>query len=270
MVYLRQHPPARSQYRSPRRMKPTGLIVVHTAESAMDTVGPDTGAENVAAFIARRTDAPGSYHIIADSDSRIRLVRFTDEAYGDGTGSNLYAMHLSAACRTVDWKNMSSARKAGYVKQMAEGAATYARWVKKQYGITIPAKRVSRDESSAGRPGFISHGERDPGRRTDPGSDFPWDDFIASFSRIMGYDKPNDTKLIPLTVEARKKVNAAAIANRQAARALRQVEAEAKRVGRNNLAANFGKRAGWFTSQAKAAVKRRKWVNGRTQWLRKR
>lgn len=197
MAYLVKNPPARTQFRHPRRAKPSGLIVVHTAENAMDTVGEDTGAENVAAFIARRTDAPGSYHILADSDSRLRLVPFTAEAYGDGTGSNPYAMHLSAACRTTDWKKMSAARRAGFVNQMARGAATYAKWLKKNYGIDIPSRRVTRSESSAGKAGFITHGERDPGRRTDPGADFPWDEFFEAFDKRMGRSTVKPKRQMP-------------------------------------------------------------------------
>lgn len=269
MVYLRKNPPARSQYRSPRREDPSGLIVIHTAESALDSIGPDSGAENVAAFIARRTDAPGSYHILADSDSRIRLVRFTDEAYGDGTGSNPFAIHISAACRTTDWKTMSADQRKGFIEQMAGGAAVAAKWVKKNYGVTVPSKRITKVQSDERKPGFITHAERDPSRRSDPGADFPWDDFLAEFSRRMGYDNPDDSKLTPLVVEARKKYNTAVVANNQAARAARAAANEADRIGRKKLATNIRKRAAWSTKQAKAIARRRKWFKGRVQWLRK-
>ena len=33
--------------------------------------------------------------------------------------------------------------------------------------------------------GFISHGERDPGRRSDPGAGFPWDEFLERFAEKM-------------------------------------------------------------------------------------
>ena len=182
-AYLVDNPPRRRQFRE-RTRKPTGCIVVHTAESVMDTVGPDTGAENVAAFIRNRTD-PGSYHVLADSDSRIRLVPFTHAAYGDGTGSNEFAVHVSAACRTTDWARMSKTRRAGFIDQLARGAATAAKWLKRTHGINVPARRITRAQSETGAAGFISHGERDPGRRTDPGSDFPWDEFLERYADLM-------------------------------------------------------------------------------------
>jgi len=182
-TYLQDNPPRQTQFR-PRRAKPTGLIVIHTAESATDTVGEDTGADAVAGFIRTRSDY-GSYHVLCDSDSRLRLVPFTHAAYGDGTGSNEFAIHVSAATAAHMWPRMSKARRDGFIRQMAEGAATAARWLQKTHGITVPARRVTKAQSDQGMAGFISHGERDPGRRTDPGKDFPWEQFLAEFSRAM-------------------------------------------------------------------------------------
>jgi hypothetical protein len=185
-TYLQKHPPATRQFRE-RRAKPTGCIVVHSAENTPDTLGADGGAEAVAAFIARRSDY-GSYHILADSDSRIRLVPFSMAAYGDGTGSNEWAIHVSMATTAAAWKRLSPEYRAAIVVQAAKGAVTAAKWVKREHGIDVPAKRISRAESEAGKPGFISHAERDPGRRSDPGADFPWDLFLATFRKGMGYD----------------------------------------------------------------------------------
>lgn len=241
MVYLRKHPPARSQYRSPRREDPSGLIVIHTAESVLDSIGPDSGAENVAAFIARRTDAPGSYHILADSDSRIRLVRFTDEAYGDGTGSNPFAIHISAACRTTDWKTMSADQRKGFIEQMAGGAAVAAKWIKKNYGVSVPSKRITKVQSDERKPGFITHAERDPSRRSDPGADFPWPEFFREFDRLMGRDQSaKDKPLIQRLVAARKALTVALRA--------------ANKADRKKMAKNI--------------KRRRNWVNGRIKFLR--
>lgn len=183
-IYLIDHPPATRQFRSPRRAQVTGLIVVHTAEGVMDTVGPDTGAENVADFIRRRADY-GSYHTLVDSDSRVRLVAFNAEAYGDGTGSNLFAIHISFACKTSDWARMSAERRDAFLRQGAKAAAEASNYVKQQRGFHVPARRVSRADSDRGAAGFISHGERDPGRRSDPGKDFPWARFFELYEEEL-------------------------------------------------------------------------------------
>ena len=149
----------------------------------------------MANFIRTR-DTPGSYHELVDSDTIIDMIRWTCEAFHDGTGTNPHSMGLSFACRTVDWKAMSSARRDAFIEHGAQAAARYADWVKVKYGIVIPATRLTREESTNRKPGFVSHGQRDPGRRTDPGDDFPWSDFLARYSRLVN-GTPQPTPPIP-------------------------------------------------------------------------
>lgn len=187
-IYLEDHPPKRSQFRTGRRAKPTGLIEVHTAESVLDTVGPDTGAEAVAKFIQGRSE-PGSYHRLADSDTYVKLVRLSNEAYGDGTGTNPYAVHLSFACRTTDWAKMSKDKRKAMLKQGAKAAVEIMTWLKREHGVTVPLKRISKAAAVKGTPGFMAHGDSDPGRRSDPGVNpphlFPWDEFFAEIKALM-------------------------------------------------------------------------------------
>lgn len=179
-VYLIDNPPVTRQYRSPRRATPTGCIVVHTAESSPDTIPTDDGAENVARFIQGRSDF-GSYHAICDSDTWIQLVRWGDEAFGDATGSNPWAVHVSAATQAHRWDSLPGKWVEGCVASMAEAASVAADWLETEHGIRVPARRITRAGSEAGEPGFISHAERDPARRTDPGAGFPWAMFLTLF-----------------------------------------------------------------------------------------
>lgn len=207
-IYLEDHPPARRQFK-PRTRKPTGLIVVHTAESVMDTVGPDTGAENVARFIARRGD-PGSYHTLVDADSRVRLVRYDQEAYGDGTGSNPIAVHISAACAAADWPRMTPTKREAFVVNLALAAADAADWLKDEHGITVPARYVTKAESDRGLPGFISHGDRDPARRSDPGDRFPWAMLLDEFTEAVDPGPSKEEALrkrITRAIQAAKKAD---------------------------------------------------------------
>lgn len=195
-IYLIDNPPAVRQYRSPRREKPSGVCVVHTAESIADQAGPDFGAENVAAFIARRTNF-GSYHDLVDSDTRIQLVRYSDEAFHDATGSNPHSYGVSAAAQAAKWPEYSTTWKNATVENMARSAARYASWLKGQRGIIIPAKRITRAESEARKPGFISHAERDPERRTDPGKTFPWTFFLSRYAFYRSGSVPTPPVVIP-------------------------------------------------------------------------
>lgn len=183
MAYLDDHPNPYQRQQRERYDEPSGVIVVHTAESALDLLGEDTGAEGVAAFIARRTD-PGSYHRLADSDTVVAVARFEMCTYGDGTGSNDHAIHISFACRAADWPGMSAERRAAFITNGARAAAEANTWLQEHRGITVPPRRITRAQSDQKAPGFISHGERDPGRRTDPGPAFPWDLFIDTYAQL--------------------------------------------------------------------------------------
>lgn len=192
-AYLRRHQPRRSQFRSPRRQKPSGVTVLHTAENVMDSVGPDTGAEAVAKFILNR-DSPGSYHDLVDSDSGLYLVRYSDEAFQDGTGSNPHALSISFALRTSDWRRLTPAKRTAFLRQGAQAFARQQAWLKANDYPTTPLKRITRAQSAAGIAGIVTHADRDPGRRSDPGADFPWADFLdACDDALNGGTKPAPT-----------------------------------------------------------------------------
>lgn len=182
--YLLDNPPKTRQFRNPRREKPSGVVVVHTAENTPDTTPEDRGAESVASFIADRSDY-GSYHALCDSDSVVEMVPPTYEAFHDATGSNPHSYGISGATRADRWAQMPDDWRDGCVEMMAVAAARYARWIKSHHGIVIPAKRISRADSEARRPGFISHAERDPARRTDPGAAFPWEQFLDLYAQEL-------------------------------------------------------------------------------------
>lgn len=183
-TYLQDHPPSRSQYRRPRRAKVTGGVCVHTAENATDLKLPDDGAEGVASFISTR-DTPGSYHSLVDSTSVVRVVPYEWEAFGDGTGSNPYALHLSFACRAAQWPTLPAEWRIPALRNGAAEAAAMARWVKATRGITVPADHITAKQYRDGVPGFVGHGQLDPDRRSDPGLEFPWDEFLAYYADEM-------------------------------------------------------------------------------------
>ena len=180
-MYLEDHPPARSQFRNPRRADPTGAIVIHTAENATDLTLPDAGAENVARFISTRT-TPGSYHSIVDSDSIEPVCKYEWEAFGEGTGGNRWSLHLAWACRAGQWPALPAEWVVPAINNGAIEAANMARWVRTTVGVTVPARRITATDYRNGLPGFVTHADLDPGRRTDPGEHFPWRAFLAGYA----------------------------------------------------------------------------------------
>jgi len=183
-IYLEDNPPRRDQFRSGRREPVRSVIVVHTAESGTDRFGADPRAENVARFIRDRADA-GSYHLIGDADSIVQLVRFENEAFQDGSGSNPWAIGISLAMNAADWGGLSTSRRAQFTDTAAQMASIAARWLTDR-GLPLPeARHLTKTQSElSGASGFISHARRDPTRRSDPGAGFPWSDF---FQRYLQY-----------------------------------------------------------------------------------
>lgn len=197
-IYLEDNPPARSQFRVGRRAPVKPVIVVHTAESGTDRSGPDPKAENVARFIASRSNA-GSYHLIGDADSIIQLVRFENEAFQDGTGSNRWAVGISLAMDAGDWPTLGAERRTQFVTTAAQMAYLAASWMNDN-GLPFPEpRRLTKAESDrSDANGFISHARRDPTRRTDPGPGFPWTDFFRRYQQIVsdgGLEPSPDTLL---------------------------------------------------------------------------
>lgn len=182
MAWLDVHKPVRDQWYAKRNRPLTGCTVLHTAESVMDNLGPDTGAEAVAEFIRTRT-TPGSYHDLCDSDTAIELVDYNRGAYHDGTGSNNWALSISWACRTTDWAKMTPQKRRAFLRQ---GAIAFARQqgYRRLIGAPLTELRlITKAQSDRGESGFIYHGHRDPGRRSDPGTTasapFPFAEFVA-------------------------------------------------------------------------------------------
>lgn len=182
-AYLITNPPRQTQFRRPRRAKPSGVCVVHTAENAPDLDGADGAAEAVARFIQGRADY-GSYHDLTDSDSIVDLVPYDAEAYHDGTGSNPHSYGVSGATQAARWPTLPALRRRAMVRNMAKAAARYAAWLEREEGIVIPARRITRAQSEARVPGFLAHGDRDPERRSDPGKAFPWATFLSDFAKF--------------------------------------------------------------------------------------
>ena len=187
--YLIDRPPRVRQWYDKRNRPLTGLTVLHTAESVMDSIGPDTGAENVAAFIAGRT-TPGSYHDLVDSDSWVKVVPYRHGAFHDGTGSNNFALSLSFACRTTDWRTMPAVKRAGFMRQGARAFLEQQAYRRSIGAPLTPLKLISKAASDRGESGFTYHGWRDPGRRSDPGTVapnvFPFDELVRAILTELG------------------------------------------------------------------------------------
>lgn len=183
--------PFTPQYGYPRRgATPSGTIIIHTAECAMDLAGPDDSAENCANFIRNRTDY-GSYHDLVDSDSILELVPYDYEAWQDSQ-TNPWAIGISAAVQANGWHLIPADRRDRIYRNMAAAAAKAVRYMKARWGITVPIRRITGPEARARVPGFCAHG--DSGLyRTDPGTQFDWALFFAYTRLALDAASPQST-----------------------------------------------------------------------------
>lgn len=179
MTYLLESRKQRTpQWNRVRRYnsKPSGVCVIHTAEG--------NGASNVLNWICTRPDY-GSYHRLVDAGSTLKLAPWSAETFHCRV-TNPHSVGISAAVFAKDWKKLGADGRT-IVDRMAIEAADFVTDMKGR-GITVPIKRISRTDALAKKPGFLAHGDTDPGRRSDPGKDFDWAYFFERVKHHLGQD----------------------------------------------------------------------------------
>ncbi len=180
-AYLEGRDTAIPQYHLVRKALPSGAAVMHTTEGAPSL----NAAEGLANYTTTRTSY-GSYHDATDYSGTLKIGRFEWQMFGEGTGGNRWAYHHAFCCRTTDWTKMPEGDIASMLVDGAEAVANYSAWLIASHGIAVPARRITKAQYHNQEPGFISHGELDPSRRSDPGADFPWDDFLSRYEAVAG------------------------------------------------------------------------------------
>lgn len=164
--YLLDHPgPNVTKWYTTRR-KPIQIIVIHTAENLPDFTPPDKGAENVARYGAA-TSRQVSWHATVDSDSIIPMLPASYTAF-HVRGYNSLSLGVECATQARKW----SEAPPEWVDKVITNLSDVVREWGEQF--QIPYHRIARVNVDNGRRGLVAHADLDPGRRTDPGEDFPW------------------------------------------------------------------------------------------------
>ena len=155
------------------------VILLHTSENA-----PRTSCLALAVYIRDRRNIDGSYgsyHSLSD-------------CFGDGmqlAGLSLKVWHAPAlngsslshsfVTRAADWNKLPKQDRENILRSGAERCHKMSRWLVSQGKPAVQARLLNAEQAKAGYPGFTTHAAVQPVDRTDPGRDFPWDEFFAYF-----------------------------------------------------------------------------------------
>lgn len=159
-------------YSRGRPYGPCAWIVIHTTE------GSDHGqsAEDGNAYDARRIDGV-STHVFVDRNSVVQEVNSRDRAHAARTTANNVGYHVeicaSASQTSAQWHDESS------TAELLLAAQHCARVALK---LDIPSRWLTKAQAVARMPGFLTHADVSAwieGTHTDPGPNFPRNEFIA-------------------------------------------------------------------------------------------
>lgn len=171
------------------RAAPILAIVVHCTAGAEDTDGgPDPSAQDTAAY-ASRTERTVSWHSGSDSDDVVQLlppahVAFHVRGFNTHTyGHEISKRHMRWAPMPRAWVDSTLDVAARHLAPIATAGAIPVRTADR--GDLLAAIDAWRRHGIAKPVGFIGHAALDPGRRSDPGEDFPWLRFLDRIRHHM-------------------------------------------------------------------------------------
>lgn len=148
----------------------SGTCIVHTSE------GNWAAGVNALTNLVRTRSDYGCYHRACDWADIAPYYPWEWETWQDSETNN-WAVGIAAACSTGDWGNMPADVEEGFYRNMATMAADFVVYMRDNYGIDVPRRRLTGAEARARVPGFCAHGDSGISR-TDPGAKFDWARFF--------------------------------------------------------------------------------------------
>jgi hypothetical protein len=152
------------------------FVTIHDTEGSSHA----QSAEDGAAYDARRTDGT-SAHYFVDNTSIVQCVRTEDQAHTARTQGNRRGIHYEL-CARASWAKAKWLDPSYGLPMLRIAAAQVAKDCKKW---SIPIRKITASQAAAGTKGILGHADitkafpQDKGSHTDPGSSFPWAEFIA-------------------------------------------------------------------------------------------
>lgn len=152
------------------RSRVVKYIVIHTGEIAADIIGPDSSAESLTNYMSNSTRQV-SWHATTDADTVLHNLPHSYTAF-HVAGHNSQSIGIEQGIYARQWNELPKA----HIEAMIDNLALVVCWYSQIYNIQI--KWLTQAEYNAGQNGIISHAMLNPGSRTDPGPDFPFQLFM--------------------------------------------------------------------------------------------
>lgn len=185
---------------TPGRNRPVQYVVIHTTEGGEAL----NAAENGAAYDKVRTDGT-STHLFVDPDSALQEVPFTDRAHAARFHGNEIGVQIElCGYAGQTWAQWHDGASTAELKLAAKEVAAICR----QFAIpvrhlTVAEVRAAYYNAPNSRPkGICSHYDvtraypEDGGTHTDPGPNYPWDEFLALIRAELSEEDDMDAQAL--------------------------------------------------------------------------
>lgn len=158
------------------------LGVLHSTEQDADLHGIDGGAEAIARYAAS-TPRQVSWAASTDSDSTVEMLppHFTGWHV---RGYNRCGLGVEQSYRAHTWASLPAGWRSGTIEQTARyfAAQIRAHPDRRQFRLDRP---LTKAEADRGKFGLVAHATLDPGRRSDPGSAYDWDQLLDTIRGLL-------------------------------------------------------------------------------------
>jgi hypothetical protein len=197
------------------------LIVIHTTEGSSHSQSAEDGAR----YNQERTDGT-SAHYFVDSNSVVQGVRTADQAHTARTQGNRRGIQYEL-CGRAGWS--ASTWQGSYQQSMLRLAAKQCARDAKKWNI--PVRHLTVGQVADGVKGFCGHWDitrafpQDNGSHTDPGSNFPWSQFLDmvreemegdTVAQLEQDDLDNIRAVVDIAIESKLNNDPEVIANQKA------------------------------------------------------
>lgn len=160
------------------------VITLHTSQNA-----PGTRNLALAVYIRDRReldDSYGGYHSISDCHGDGMQLAGLSLKVWHAPAVNSISLSHSFVTRAEDWKKLSKEARERILRSGAERCHRMSRWCVSKGVGPVQARIITEAQAKRGVSGFTTHAIVQSRDRTDPGKDFPLEEFFGYYREMEG------------------------------------------------------------------------------------